>query len=124
MRESDSVDARHEWEGKDGQLTPSGWQAARRVVVLPRPLPVELLVGQEDCDGQQWMGFIEAGRAAGKRITGYEQAVLVTNTAHAVVGLGPLHRDPADAENAFDELNLNPAVTPSFAALEAVLVVR
>lgn len=103
MRESDSVDAGQGWKGKDGQLTLSGWQAARRVVVR-RPLTVELLMVQEDCDGQRWLGFIEAGRAAGKRITGYEDAVRVTNTAHAVVSLSQLYQDPADAENAFDAL--------------------
>ena len=34
----------------------------------------------------------------------YKCAVLVTNTAHAVVRLGQFYRDRADAENAFDEL--------------------
>jgi hypothetical protein len=49
------------------------------------------------------LGFIEADRKAGKRITGYEYAVLVTNLDHEVLSLGALpHR--ADAENTFDEL--------------------
>lgn len=61
-------------------------------------------MAQEGEDGQQWLGFIEADRAAGKRITGYEYAVLVTNAAHEVLSLGQLYRDRADAENAFDEL--------------------
>ncbi|MBK7234508.1 MAG: transposase [Sterolibacteriaceae bacterium] len=47
---------------------------------------------------------MEADRKAGKGITGYEYAVLVTNTDYEIVGLGQLYRDRADAENAFDEL--------------------
>ncbi len=39
-----------------------------------------------------------------KRITGYEYAVLVTNTDYEILTLGQLYRDRADAENAFDEL--------------------
>lgn len=41
---------------------------------------------------------------AGKQITGYEHAVLVTNTEYEILSLGQLYRDRADAENAFDEL--------------------
>jgi Transposase DDE domain group 1 len=104
FRECDWGDAGQGWEGKDGSLKLTGWDKARRVVVLRRPLQGEVLLAQDDADGQQWLGFIEADRAAGKRITGYEYAVLVTNTAHAVLGLGQLYRDRADAENAFDEL--------------------
>lgn len=47
---------------------------------------------------------MEADRKAGKGITGYEYAVLVTNTDYEVLSLGQLYRDRADAENAFDEL--------------------
>jgi hypothetical protein len=36
--------------------------------------------------------------------TGYEHAVLVTNTGYEMLGLGQRYRDRADAENAFDEL--------------------
>lgn len=50
------------------------------------------------------MAFVEADRRDGKGITGYEYAVLVTNTAYEVLSLGQLYRDRADAENAFDEL--------------------
>ncbi|MDP2792620.1 MAG: transposase, partial [Sulfurisoma sp.] len=48
--------------------------------------------------------FVEADRKTGKGITGYEYAVLVTNTDHEVLSLGQLYRDRADAENVFDEL--------------------
>lgn len=50
------------------------------------------------------LGFIEADRKAGKRIRGYEYAVLVTNLPHEILTLGQLYRDRADAENSFDEL--------------------
>ena len=103
FRESGWTDAGQGWEGKEGALALSGWQSARRVVVLRRPLKGEVLIAQED-DGQQLLGFIEADRKAGKEITGYEYAVLVTNTAYEILALGQLYRDRADAENAFDEL--------------------
>lgn len=103
FRETGWTEAGQGWEGKDGQLKLTGWDAARRVIVLRRPLPGEVLVAQED-DGQQLLGFIEADRKAGKRITGYEYAVLVTNLDAEALSLGQLYRDRADAENAFDEL--------------------
>ena len=96
-------DAGQGWEGKDGSLRLTGWEAARRVVVLRRPLQGEVLVAQED-NGQGLLGFIEADRKTGKRTTGYEYAVLVSNLDHAILSLGQLYRDRADAENAFDEL--------------------
>ena len=48
--------------------------------------------------------IVDADRKTGKGITGYEYAVLVTNTDDEVLCLGQLYRDRADAENAFDEL--------------------
>lgn len=101
--QADWRDAGQGWEGQDGSLRLSGWEAARRVVVLRRPLQGEMLVVRED-DGQQLLGFIDTDRKAGKRLTGYEYAVLVTNTDHEILSLGQLYRDRADAENAFDEL--------------------
>lgn len=103
FREAGWTDAGQGWEGKDGRLQLAGWKASRRVVVLRRPLRGEVLIAQED-NGQQLLGFIEANRKTGKRITGYEYAVLVTNLDHEILSLGQLYRDRADAENAFDEL--------------------
>jgi len=97
-------DAGQGWEGKDGELQLSGWDSPRRVVVLRRPLRHEMMIAQEDETGQQLLGFIEADRSAGKKITGYEYAVLVTNLDYEILSLGQLYRDRADAENAFDEL--------------------
>jgi hypothetical protein len=103
FRESGWMDAGQGWEGKDGELALTGWETKRRVVVLRRALTGEVVVAAED-DGQQLLAFVEADRKAGKQITGYEYAVLVTNTDYAIVSLGQLYRDRADAENAFDEL--------------------
>ncbi|MFO1385317.1 MAG: transposase [Chitinivorax sp.] len=97
------VDAGQGWEGQDGELTLTGWHGKRRAVVLRRALGEMLLAGQDD-DGQQVLAFVEADRRAGRGITGYEYAVLVTNTDYAIVSLAQLYRDRADAENAFDEL--------------------
>jgi uncharacterized protein YegP (UPF0339 family) len=57
-----------------------------------------------DYEGQGGRDFIEAGRKDGKRITGYEYAVRVTQTEHEILTLSQLYRDRADAKNAFDEL--------------------
>ena len=103
FRESGWSDAGQGWEGKDGTLTLTGWNRERRVVVLRRPITGDVVLAGED-NGQQLLGFIEANRRDGKQITGYEYAVLVTNTDYEVLSLGQLYRDRADAENAFDEL--------------------
>ena len=97
------VPASQGWEGKDGELALLGWTGKRRVVVLRRPLAGEIVLTGE-ADGQQVLAFVEADRRAGKSITGYEYAVLVTNTDYEVLSLAQLYRDRADAENAFDEL--------------------
>jgi len=100
----DWLDAGQGWEGKDGELKLCGWESSRRVVVLRRALRGEMMITQEDESGQQLLGFIEADRKTGKKITGYEYAVLVTNLDYEILSLGQLYRDRSDAENAFDEL--------------------
>lgn len=102
--ENDWQDAGQGWEGREGELQLTGWKRARHVVVLRRPIKKgEILLASEQ-NGQQVLGFIEADRRAGKDITGYEYAVLVTNSDYDILALGQLYRDRADAENAFDEL--------------------
>ncbi|MDD2774989.1 MAG: transposase [Gallionella sp.] len=103
FRENDWTNAGQGWEGRDSRLALAGWAEARRVVVLRRPIKGEMVIAGED-NGQQVLGFIEADRRSGKAITGYEYAVLVTNTEYGILSLGQLYRDRADAENAFDEL--------------------
>jgi hypothetical protein len=104
FNQPDWTDAGQGWEGKDGELALAGWSQKRRVVVLRRPLMGEIVVDGEDDNGQRMLAFVEADRKTGKGITGYEYAVLVTNTDYEVLTLGQLYRDRADAENAFDEL--------------------
>ncbi len=103
FRESGWTAAGQGWEGCDGTLALTGWAQSRRVVVLRRPIKGEIVLAGED-NGQQLLGFIGADRRTGKQITGFEYAVLVTNTHYEVLSLGQLYRDRADAENAFDEL--------------------
>ena len=104
FRQSDWTDAGQGWEGKDGELALAGWAHKRRVVVLRRPLLGEIVVTGDDDNGQQLLAFVDADRKTGKSLTGYEYAVLVTNTGYEILTLGQLYRDRADAENAFDEL--------------------
>jgi hypothetical protein len=103
FRQSGWSDAGQGWEGREGELALTGWERKRRVVVIRRALSGEVMMSGED-DGQQVLAFIEADKKAGKGITGYEYAVLVTNTDYEILSLGQLYRDRADAENAFDEL--------------------
>lgn len=103
FHEPNGVPAGQGWEGKDGELALMGWTSKRRVVVLRRPLAGEIVLAGKQ-DGRQVLAFVEADRKVGKAITGYEYAVLVTNTDYEVLSLAQLYRDRADAENAFDEL--------------------
>jgi hypothetical protein len=66
-----------------------------------------MLIARED-NGQQLLGLVEADRKAGKRITGYVYAVLVTNLEYEILSLGQLYRDRADAENTFYGLPSTP----------------
>lgn len=100
---SDWQDAGQGWEGKDEKLQLSGWEKSRRVVVLRRPIKGEIVVSQ-DSAAQNWLGFVELNRKDGKKVTGYEYAVLVTNLDYGIQSLAQLYRDRADAENVFDEL--------------------
>jgi len=97
------TDAGQGWEGLDGSLSLMGWEGARRVVLIRRALAGEVALQYTD-DRQQVLGFVEVDPKAGKRIRGYEYAVLVTNLDYEVLTLGQLYRDRADAENSFDEL--------------------
>ena len=96
-------DAGQGWEGQDGELALQGWGNKRRVVVLRRAVKGEKVV-ESQCEDQMVLPFIKAGRKQGKEITGYEYAVLVTNTDYEILTTGQLYRDRGDAENTFDEL--------------------
>ncbi len=97
------TDAGQGWAGLDGDLALMGWESPRRVVLIRRALHGEIALQYTD-DRQQVLGFVEVDSKAGKRIRGYEYAVLVTNLDYEALTLGQLYRDRADAENSFDEL--------------------
>ena len=96
-------DAGQGWEGLETELALLGWHGPRRVVVIRRALCGDMAMGRGD-DRQQALGFLGPERDGGKRIRGYEYAVLVTNLGYEVRTLAQLYRDRADAENTFDEL--------------------
>ena len=91
-------DAGEGFEGREGELALSGWQKARRVVVLRRRLKGEVVLG--DDAHQLALGFLESDVATHR----YEYFVLVTDLAHEIRTLAQLYRDRADSENTFDEL--------------------
>ena len=96
-------DSGRDWEGKDGALTLIDWKQARRAVVIRCPIIGETVLSGGD-NGRQLLGFIGGDRRPGKEITGYEYALLVSNTDYEILSLGQLYRDRADAKNVFDEL--------------------
>ncbi|MDD2742472.1 MAG: hypothetical protein PHV02_09370, partial [Rhodocyclaceae bacterium] len=93
FQQTDWTDAGQGWEGQNGELALTGWRSKRRVVVLRRAIKGEMALAAQDDSGQQVLAFIEADRKAGKEITGYEYAVLVTNTDYELLSLGQLYRD-------------------------------
>jgi hypothetical protein len=92
-------DAGQGWEGRDSELKLQGWERARRVIVLRRPLIGEVVLS-DDRYHQFELAFVECAGSL-KR---YEYAVLVTDLTHEVLTLTQLYRDRADSENTFDEL--------------------
>ena len=79
----------------------AGWKKARRVVLLRRPIKVDLALSQQ----VPW----QLGEQAelffpGKDKRVWEYATLVTNSSYKPQTIAQLYRDRADAENSFDEL--------------------
>ena len=92
------VNAGQGFEGREGELSLTGWQMPRRVIVLRRRIKEEVLLTDES--DQLALAFVESDVAA----TRYEYAVLVTNLSHEIRATAQRYRDRADSENAFDEL--------------------
>lgn len=99
-----------DWENVGGgyyavelTLKLSGWNRARRVVVVRRgvkaPLATEGKAAGKRTKRQQSLQFVDA--LPGKL---WEYAVLVTNADYELQSIGQLYRDRADCENGFDEL--------------------
>lgn len=98
----DWSDADQGWEGVEDQLRLSGWDRARRVVVLRRAVKQDLaLQTRALCDPAQpelaFMQTLKPGLV-------YEYAVLVTSLSLPIKELAGLYRERADAENNFDEM--------------------
>jgi hypothetical protein len=94
------ADAGEGWQGAEHALKLSGWSRPRRCVLLRRPADRISRVKALPAVAHPEFAFVES--VAGG--PDYEYVVLVTNTAHAVVGLAQLYRDRADCENVFDEI--------------------
>jgi Transposase DDE domain group 1 len=89
------------WEAKDDQLKLSTWKDNRRVVIIRRRLPKDVVLALEDKkEGQQKFGFLEDA----EDINTFEYAVLVTSLDDEVVSIVRHYRDRADCENNFDEI--------------------
>ena len=89
------------WSAVEDTLKLSGWDKARRVVVLRRAVKTDLALSRKTKNepGEQ----IEL-LMPDKDMQAWEYAVLVTNSAYALEVFGQLYRDRADCENGFDEL--------------------
>lgn len=89
------------WEGIGSKLQLTGWEQARRVVVLRRPLKKEVLVRRKQKDtGQMSLDFGNVEES----FKVYEYAVLVTSLEDDIDIIAQHYRDRADSENNFDEL--------------------
>jgi hypothetical protein len=96
----DWCDAGQGWQGRQSTIQLVGWDRARRIVVLRRPIRGELAIEDQ---AQQVLGFIQASST----MKTYEHAVLVTTLSAEAFDLpmmAQLYRDRADCENGFDEL--------------------
>ena len=89
------------WSAMEDTIKLSGWQQARRVVLLRRPIKVDLALSQKLATptGEQ----IELV-FPGQDTRAWEYASLVTNSTYEPQTIAQLYRDRADIENSFDEL--------------------
>jgi hypothetical protein len=78
----------------------SGWNQARRVVVVRRAVKGALAAQTPAAGGQQRLEFADPRQP----LQLWEYAVLVTNAPYDLAAIGQLYRDRADCENGFDEL--------------------
>ena len=78
----------------------SGWNQARRVVVVRRAVKEAPAAQATAAGGQQRLELADPRQP----LKLWEYAVLVTNTTYDLAAIGQLYRDRADCENGFDEL--------------------
>jgi Transposase DDE domain group 1 len=89
------------WSAMEDTIKLAGWKMARRVVLLRRPIKLDLALSQQvpTQSGEQAELFFP-----GKDTRTWEYATLVTNSTYEPQTIAQLYRDRADAENSFDEL--------------------
>ena len=93
------------WEGTWSQVRLAGWINKRRVIILRRPLPEELVAARKTKRRSARREQMELEMGWEKEDTVlYEHAVLVTNMQDDILALAQHYRDRGDAENNFDEL--------------------
>lgn len=101
MKNHDWTNAGQGWEGQESCLQLSGWEKSRRVIVLRKQVPKNIIAIAEKADSEQLE--IQFGEVNAKmRI--YEYAVLVTSLPDDMMSIAQHYRDRADSENVFDEL--------------------
>ena len=86
------------WSAVEDTLKLSGWDKARRVVILRRAVKTDLALSRKTEDQQIELLMPD------KDVQAWEYAVLVTSSAYPLEVFGQLYRDRADCENGFDEL--------------------
>lgn len=89
------------WEAQEDELQLQSWDRSRRVVVIRRRLPKDVVLALGDQNEQQHgLGFIEEP----EDIRAFEYAVLVTSLPDETISIVCHYRDRADCENNFDEI--------------------
>lgn len=101
------VDAGQGWDACADELQLHGWQQRRRVIVLRRPVRLDLALESKPKRGRKRKDPAQAALQFIDKNTPdkvWEYAVLVSNADFPVESMGQLYRDRADCENGFDEL--------------------
>jgi hypothetical protein len=98
------------WQACEDELRLMGWSRKRRVVVMRRQRPMDLVVEapaarkrgrpRKQAPEQAELHFIDENQP----VRSWEYAVLVCDTEYEVEHIGQLYRDRADCENGFDEI--------------------
>jgi hypothetical protein len=90
------------WSAIESTLKLTGWDKARRVVILRRPVKADIVLSRKTKaeGGGTQIELLHPDHS----VRTWEHAVLVTNSAYELAAFGQLYRDRADAENGFDEL--------------------
>ena len=89
------------WEALESELQLQSWDRKRRVVVIRRQLPKDVVRALDSQKNpQQGLGFVDEP----EDIRQFEYAVLVTSLGDETISIVCHYRDRADCENNFDEI--------------------